>query len=117
MSPHGGIRKNRIEDQIRQSLATAIIHGVKDPLVHGLITVTKVAITPDLKLARVYVSILDTEHDHQEILRGLKRARGYLKSQIGNNIQLRHIPELDFHLDKSLDYNENIENLLKATKE
>ena len=117
MSSQFGVRKNRIADQIRQSVATAIIHGVKDPRVQGLITVTRVSITADLKVARVYVSILDTEQKHKEILKGLNSARGYLKSQIGKSIKLRYIPDLDFHLDESLDYSANIETLIKATKE
>lgn len=111
-----GIRKTRVGDAIRQEIASSIIHDVKDPRVHGLITVTRVAMTPDLKLARVYVSILDDKHDHAKILKGLKNATGFLKAKIGKVIKLRFIPDLQFILDTSLDYGDRIDHLLKESK-
>lgn len=111
-----GRRQNRIGDAIRQEIASSIIHELKDPRVQGLITITKVMMTPDLKLARVYVSILDTELKRQKILKGLKNATGFLRGRVGKNIKLRFIPDLEFILDETLDYNERIEQLLKESK-
>lgn len=113
-----GLKQQRMADAIREKIATSIIHELKDPRVQGLmITITKVEMTPDLKLARVYVSILDKEKDHQKILKGLKNAKGFLKSKVGQNIKLRHVPDLEFKLDESLDYSERIDQLLKEAKQ
>jgi len=112
-----GRRGQRIADMIRQEIANLIIHGdIKDPRVEGLITVTRVEMTPDMKLARVFVSILKDDHDRETVLKGLKNASGYMKAQIAHHLKLRHTPSLQFKLDDSLDYSDKIDQLLKESK-
>ena len=112
-----GVRRERLGDMIRQEIASSLIHTVKDPRIQGFITVTKVEMTADLKLAHVYISIFGGGHDPHKILQGLKNAAGFLKAQIGKSVNLRYIPDLKFELDTSLDYGDRIDQLLKKTKQ
>ena len=96
------IRTQRIGDMIRHELASLIIHDVKDPRVHGLITVTRVEMAPDLKTARAFVSILENVEEKERVLKGLKNASGYLQSRIAKNLKLRHTPHIQFKIDDSI---------------
>ena len=95
-------RMGRINEEIQRELA-ALIPSVKDPRVTGLISVTAVDTTPDLKFAKVYVSILD-KGDCDQVVKGLKSAAGYLRHELGSRIDLRYTPELQFFVDDSIAY-------------
>ena len=107
-------RRERLGDQLQVELAKLIQQEVRDPRV-GFVTVTEVRMSPDLKHARVYVSILGEEEETAESFDALQRARGFLKSQIGRRLKLRYVPELRFILDETLDTSARIESLLKET--
>ncbi|MCQ2441552.1 MAG: 30S ribosome-binding factor RbfA [Oscillospiraceae bacterium] len=94
-------RIGRINDDIRRELAT-LITTVKDPRVHGLISITRVDTTNDLRYCKVYVSALD-KSDMKEVIKGLKSASGYLRRELGHNMSLRYTPELQFIADSSID--------------
>ena len=89
-------RIGRINEEIQRELS-ALIRTVKDPRVKGLISITAVDTTPDLKYAKVYVSVLD-KGDVHEVVKGLKSAAGYLRRVL----QLRYTPELTFTPDDSI---------------
>ena len=111
-----GLRKTRMEDLVQREIAFLLIDGVKEPKLQGeLITVTRVEMTVDFKLARVYVSILK-EADREKILDGLKKATGFLKSQVSRNLKMRYTPDLEFKIDDSLDHVQRIEQLLNQSK-
>ena len=93
-------RMGRINEEVQRELA-ALIPTVKDPRVRGMISVTAVDVTPDLKFAKVYISVLDKENGEQ-VLKGLKSAAGYLRRELGRALSLRHTPELTFFLDDSM---------------
>lgn len=95
-----GNRIGRINEEVQRELA-ALIPTVKDPRVRGMISVTAVDVTPDLKFAKVYISVLDKENGEQ-VLKGLKSAAGYLRRELGRALSLRHTPELTFFLDDSM---------------
>ena len=105
-------RRERLGDQLRVEIADLIQKEVRDPRV-GFVTVTEVRMSPDLKHARVYVSILGDEAQTAESLDALERSRGFLKSQIGHRLKLRYVPQLRFVLDETLDKSARIESLLK----
>ena len=107
-------RRERLGDQLRVEIADLIQKEVRDPRV-GFVTVTEVRMSPDLKHARVYVSILGDEAQSAESLDALERSRGFLKSQIGHRLKLRYVPQLRFVLDETLDKSARIESLLKET--
>ena len=93
-------RIGRINEEVQRELA-ALIPTVKDPRVTGMISVTAVDVTQDLKYAKVYISVLDKE-DSSQVLKGLKSAAGYLRRELGRALNLRHTPELTFFQDDSM---------------
>lgn len=93
-------RMGRINEEIQRTLAD-LIRTVKDPRVHGLLSITAVDTTADLKYAKVYVSSLD-QSDMKEVIRGLKSASGYLRRELGHTLSLRATPELTFIQDDSM---------------
>ncbi len=104
-------RIGRINEEIQRELA-ALIPNVKDPRVSGMISITSVDTTPDLRYAKVFVSVLDKE-DCAQVLKGLKSASGYLRRELGLALQLRYTPELTFVQDNSIDRGAHILNLLR----
>lgn len=94
-------RINRINEDIQRELAS-LIRTVKDPRVHGLVSITRVDTTTDLRYCRVYVSVLD-QSDVKEVVKGLKSAAGYLRRELGRVLTLRYTPELQFMADDSIE--------------
>ena len=92
-------RIGRINEEIQRELANLIL-TVKDPRVHGLVSITAVETTPDLRYAKVFVSVLD-QSDVNEVVKGLKSAGGYLRRELGGKLSLRYTPELMFQRDDS----------------
>ena len=104
-------RIGRINEEIQRELAS-LIPSVKDPRVTGMISVTAVDTTPDLKFAKAYISVLD-KSDCTQVLKGLKSASGYLRRELGRALQLRYTPELTFIRDDSIDKGAHILDLLR----
>jgi len=104
-------RSGRINEEVQRELA-ALIPTVKDPRVTGMISVTAAEVSPDLKYAKIYVSILDKSTSDQ-VLRGLKSASGWLRRELGRALQLRATPELTFVRDDSIDKGARILDLLR----
>lgn len=106
-------RIGRVNEEIQRELA-ALIPAVKDPRVAdaGVISVTAVETTPDLKYAKIYVSVLDKSASAQA-LKGLKSASGWLRRELGQALNLRHTPELSFVQDDSIDKGAHILNMLR----
>ena len=93
-------RIGRINEEVQRELAV-LIPTVKDPRVTGMISVTAVDVTQDLKFDKVYISVLEKE-DSDQVLKGLKSAVGYLRRELGRALDLRHTPELTFFRDDSM---------------
>ena len=104
-------RMGRINEEIQRELSN-LIRAVKDPRVTGLISVTAVDTTPDLKYAKIYISVLD-KSDVNQVLKGLKSAAGWLRRELGRNLNLRATPELTFVRDDSIDQGAHILDLLR----
>ena len=103
-------RIGRINEEIQRELAS-LLRTVKDPRVHGLVTITRVDTTPDLRYSKIYVSVLD-KSDVKEGVKGLKSAGGYLRRELGRALSLRYTPELVFQADDSIDRGTHILKLL-----
>ncbi len=115
----GSRRQMRVGEMIRDVISSLLLKGFRDPRISGFITITKVSVTPDLKLARVYVSVMKEEqkgNKEEDVLAGLKKASGYIKSQVGQELKLRFTPDLEFKGDHSLDFVDKIDQLLKENK-
>lgn len=104
-------RMGSINEELRRALAE-LIRTVKDPRVQGLISITRVDTTRDLKYATVYVSILD-KSDADDVIKGLKSAGGYLRRELSRAVKLRATPELLFVRDDSIDYGAHILSILR----
>lgn len=107
-------RTNRIGELIMRELAQMIQHEVSDPRV-GMVTVSHVDVTADMKYAKVYVTRLttdDSEQDIKECLQGLSHAAGFLRRRLASRVELRNIPELRFHYDKSLEHGFHMDELI-----
>ncbi len=103
-------RLGRINEEIMKELSSEI-RSLKDPRVQGLLSVTGVETAPDLRTAKVYVSVFDKEKS-AEVMKGLKSAGGYLRRQLGAAVQLRYTPELIFLEDHSVEHGTRIFEIL-----
>lgn len=103
-------RIGRINEEIQRELST-LIRTVKDPRVHGMVSVTAVDTTSDLRYAKVFVSVLD-KSDAGDVIKGLKSASGYLRRELGTALSLRYTPELIFQRDDSIDKGAHILKIL-----
>lgn len=109
-----GRRPQRIGQQIRHEISSLLVRGLKDPRI-GFATITGVEVSPDLRQARVYVSIMGSAEQQQEGLRGFAAAAAYLRRQLAHRLRMRCVPELSFELDTSIAYGERIDALLEET--
>lgn len=109
-------RSERVADLIRRELAGLLEREVKDPRV-GFVTVTGVELTPDLRSARVAVTILGEAPQQQDSLKGLAAAQGFLRHELAKRLGLRHTPTLEFHLDRTLESEQRIEELLRQMRQ
>jgi len=106
------IRVGRVGEQLKKELSQIIQTELKDPRI-GFITVTGVEVTNDLSQARVFLSVLGSEEQKEETLKALARGGGFIRSELGKRIRLRHTPELLFKFDSSIEYGSRIESLLE----
>lgn len=104
-------RTGRVSEQIKKELSVLIQTELKDPRI-GFITLTGVEVTSDLSQAKVYLSIFGDEESKQASLKGLDKANGFLRTELGKRMRLRHTPELIFKMDESIAYGSRIEKLL-----
>ncbi len=107
-----GSRPDRVADQIRSEIASLLVRDVHDPGI-GFVTLTRVHVTPDIQLARVYYTVLGDERTRRTSARALERATPFLRRQIGSRLRLRRVPELEFIYDDSIAGQDRIEQLLK----
>ncbi|HUI28428.1 MAG TPA: 30S ribosome-binding factor RbfA [Candidatus Kryptonia bacterium] len=105
-------RPERVSDALRAVIAELLAREIKDPRI-GMVTLTAVEMTPDLKHARVYFSCLGDESAHQRSLAGLRSAAGYIKAHAARTLKLRFTPEITFVFDPSLERADRLSALLR----
>jgi ribosome-binding factor A len=108
-------RISKIENFIKEEMSTIFLHRVHDSKI-GLVTITNVKVSPDLKHAKIYVSIYDREK-REMVLELLNEKKGFLRSELAPAIHFRSVPELHFFLDDTLDYVEKMEGIFKKIHE
>ena len=109
-------RQRQVGELLHEEISRIIQYEIKDPRL-GFVTVTGVDVSPDLRQARVYVTVLGDRAEVKSTLAGLTSAAGYFRRLLGQALSLRHIPELNFKLDTSLEYGMRIEALLDDIQE
>lgn len=105
-------RLGRIDEELKKEISSIITYDLKNPNITGMISVTKAKITPDLKYAQVYVSILNSKNV-KETFAALKKSSGFVRTEVAKRINLRITPEIIFILDDSMEYGERIDKILK----
>ena len=108
-------RLNRIDEELRKEISQIISFELKNPDATGLISVTKAKITPDLKYAKIYVSILNSKNE-AKTMEALEKSSGFIRSLVAKRVNLRITPELIFEKDDSMEYGAKIDNILKEIK-
>jgi len=111
-----GRRPQRLAEQIREEISALMVSGLKDPRI-GFATLIEVRLTPDLRVARVLVSVLGTPEEQEETLEGLRAAAGFIRRTLGQRMKLRRVPELEFRLDHTEEKAARIEELLRKARE
>jgi ribosome-binding factor A len=106
-----GHRVNRVGEQMKKELGDIISRKIKDPRI-GFVTVTDVQVTGDLQQAKVYISVLGDEEQRENTLKGLAKAKGFIRTEIGQRIRLRKTPELFFEFDETMAYGNRINSLI-----
>lgn len=103
-------RLERVAELLREVISEVFLE-LKDPRV-GFATITNVKVSPDIKYAKVFVSILGSQNDQDETMKGLNNARGFIRREISKRIRLRHIPEISFIFDESIEKGSEILQLI-----
>ena len=119
-----GYRQGRLGEEIRKIISDMLLRELKDPRLSGMISISDVEVTRDNSYATCYVTVLDLSGDEearqkreQDVLDGLDSAKGIIRKKIGRLMKLRRIPELQFRLDKSMDYGRRIDEVIRSLGE
>jgi ribosome-binding factor A len=108
-------RTEQVGDAIRAELSELLREEVNDPRLHGLVTITRVDVSADLRQARAYVSVLGTEDDRRSTMQALESARPFLRREIGKRVRTKHFPDLRFVSDTSMEEAQQVTDLMRAT--
>ncbi len=106
-------RAQRVGEEIKKEVSDIIRMELKDPALEKMTSVTDAEVSRDLGYVRIYVSIYAPEAEQVNVLKVLEKASGFIRSELGKRIRLRHVPELEFRLDRSLEYGAHIDGVLK----
>lgn len=106
----------RVNEACKEALGEIIQGEIKDPRV-GFVTVTRVEVSPDLRVARVWISFLGTAEELEASLEALRKARGFLRRELGKRVRLRYTPELVFHQDRGAETSQRVQDLIHHLKE
>ena len=98
-----GKRSDRVADSIRKEISEMLVKTIKDPRI-GFITLTRVTVSEDCRLAKVYYSVVGTPEQKRQSMEGLNSAKGYIRRELGHRMKLKYTPELVFQFDPSIEY-------------
>ncbi len=106
------VKNTRINGEVQKELSKIISMEIKDPRIHPMTSVVNVEVAPDLKHAKVYISVLGNEEERKETYAGLRSSAPYIRSLLAKTINLRNTPELHFIMDQSIEYGINMSKLI-----
>ena len=108
-----GRRVERVAALIRRELSQLLVNGIRDERIHlGMVTITNVEVSGDLQHCKVFVSIYGEENHKDTVMTCLNTASGFLRGELGRNLQLRRAPEIVFHLDRGIEKGTSVLNIL-----
>jgi len=115
-----GYRQGRLGEEIRKIISELLLREIKDPRLSGMVSITAVEVTADGSYATAYVSVLGltssseaSEEEKEEVLAAFRSAKGLIKREIGKQIKLRHVPEVLFKMDSSMEYGRHISKIIQ----
>jgi ribosome-binding factor A len=108
-------RLEKVNEELKREISEIVQYKLKDPRL-GLVTITQVEITPDLRIAKVYFSVLGSVQEEAKAEQGLQSSAGYVRKLVGEVIKMRYTPELIFKLDKTAEYSVNVFKQLEEIK-
>jgi ribosome-binding factor A len=111
-----GKRSDRVADLIRQEISAMLVKSIKDPRI-GFVTITRVTVTEDCRLAKIYYSVVGTPDEKEQSMEGLNSAKGYIRRELGHRMKLKYTPELLFQFDPSIEYAIHMGELLHHLQE
>ncbi|MDO5522191.1 MAG: 30S ribosome-binding factor RbfA [bacterium] len=106
------IKNTRINGEVQKELSRIIRQEIKDPRIHPMTSVVSVEVAPDLKHAKVYISVLGNAEECKSTEEGLRKAAPYMRSLLAKSINLRNTPELHFVMDQSIEYGVNMSKMI-----
>jgi len=111
-------RQGRLGEEIRKIISELLLREIKDPRLSGMVSISAVEVTSDGSYATVYVSVLSgterDEEEHENVLIAFRGAKGLIKKEIGRQVKLRHIPDLIFKADNSMEYGRHITKIIDS---
>lgn len=107
------IRTERVASLIKEELGTMLSRAFSGSAEYGFATVTEARVTPDLRTARVFVSVMGSKEKQEKTMAQIEKQKGHYRSMLGSRINLKFVPTIEFHHDKSLDNAMHIESLIK----
>ena len=114
-----GYRQGRLGEEIRKLIGEMLLREIKDPRLSGMVSISSVTVTKDGSYATCYVTVLgssiekeSTDEEKEEVIKAFQSAKGLIKREIGNQIKLRHVPELLFKLDTSMEYGRKMTKIM-----
>lgn len=113
-----GYRQGRLGEEIRKIISELLLKELKDPRLSAMISVTAVEVTSDGSYATIYLSVLglssaeDIEKQQQDVIEGMNHAKGLIRKEIGRQVKLRHVPDLIFKIDRSMEYGRHIDKII-----
>jgi ribosome-binding factor A len=111
-----GKRSEKVADVIQREISEMLLRTLKDPRI-GFVTITRVTVSDDCRMAKVYFSVMGTPADRERSMEGLNHATGYVRKELGRRIRLRYAPEVVFQFDPSIEYGIHLEEVIHELHE
>ena len=108
-----GKRSEKVADLIQKEISHMLVRSIKDPRI-GFVTITRVIVSDDCRLAKVYFSVAGSLAERESSVKGLDSAKGYVRRELGRRIRLRYTPEITFQFDPSVEYAIHMEELIQS---
>ncbi|MGI6097988.1 MAG: 30S ribosome-binding factor RbfA [Dethiobacteria bacterium] len=106
-------RATRIASELKKEMSDILQNELKDPRVKGIPSITGVEVSRDLRHAKFFISVFGSKDDKEQTFKALEKAKGFIRTEIGQRIRLRHTPEIHFEEDHSLEYGARISEVLR----
>ncbi|HEY5560149.1 MAG TPA: 30S ribosome-binding factor RbfA [Clostridiaceae bacterium] len=113
----GNYRSGRINEEVKKEISSIVQNDLRDPRISAMVSIIDVDVTKDLKYAKVFISLFGSEDSKKETFEALKSSIGFIRKELGHRVKLRITPEIQLHLDTSIEQGMHINSLIQQIKE